>query len=251
MKSQITAVILTKNEEKNIERALKSVQFCDEIIVIDDDSTDKTASIAQKYTKKIFNRSLNNDFASQRNFGMQKANNEWILFVDADEEVTEELQKEIISVSATTDAYFLKRRDFFYGREMKHGEIQKVREQGIIRLVQKGAGEWQGTVHETFSVKGKTGTLQNFINHYPHQTIKDFLNDINGYSTIRARELYDAQTASSLFQMIAYPIGKFLDSYFLKQGFLDGPEGFIYSFMMSFHSYLVRAKLYQLHEIQS
>ena len=272
---KLTAVILTKNEEENIERVLNSVRFCDEVVLIDDFSTDNTIKIAEKYGAKIYQRRLNADFAEQRNFGVEKAKYEWILFIDADEEMTYELKMEILDClrchsgdpasagesrivvnnndsgqagMTEATAYYIKRRDFFWGRELKYGETKKIRQVGLIRLIRKNSGKWVGKVHEEYKVKSqksKVKSLENYINHCPHQSVRDFLNDINFYSSLRAKELYQQGRKTSIFAIIFYPLGKFLLTYIIKLGFLDGPAGFAYSFFMSFHSFLVRAKLWQ------
>ncbi len=251
---KLSAVVLTKNEEKNIERCLKSLDFCDEIIIVDDYSTDKTIEIINNVWNKNFcsvhKRKLNNDFAAQRNFGLNKTSNEWILFVDADEEVSEELKKEIVSLFhgfiVKENTFRIKRRDYFWNQELKFGEIKKVRNQGIVRLVKKNSGTWMGTVHEVFHTANEVGQLNGYLNHYPHPTLKEFINDINYYSSIRAEELFNRQTKTNIFKIIFFPFGKFIYNYFLNFGFLDGPAGFTYAFMMSFHSFLVKSKLYQL-----
>jgi len=251
---KLTAVILTKNEEKNIERCLKSIDFCDEIIVVDDFSTDKTINIIHNVGNKnlcsVHKRKLNNDFAQQRNFGLNKVSNEWILFVDADEEVTDELRKEIHRnfqfLIFNFQAYSIKRRDYFWDQELKFGEVKKVRDQGIVRLVKKNSGQWMGSVHEVFYTAKNIGQLNGFINHYPHPTLKEFINDVNYYSSIRSEELFNRGIKTNIFEIIFFPMVKFIYNYFLNLGFLDGPAGFTYAFMMSFHSFLVRAKLYQL-----
>jgi glycosyltransferase involved in cell wall biosynthesis len=241
----ISAVILTKNEEKNIERCLNSLHFCDEIIIVDDNSTDATLELAEKYSPKVYKRALNNDFAAQRNYGLEKASGEWMLFIDADEEITTDLAIEIGNIDATNSAYALKRKDFFWKKELKYGETSSVRNNGLIRLVKRNSGLWIRPVHEVFQTTGSIGVLSGYINHYPHQQIKDFLNEINTYSTIRAIELKDQKKTVNVISVLAYPFGKFLYVYFIKRGFLDGPAGFAYAFFMSFHSFLVRAKLYQ------
>lgn len=261
---KMSAVVLAKNEEKNIKRCLRSLDFCDEIIIIDDYSTDNTLnqvlkilpvgkSIRGQNSKiKIYKKKLT-DFAQQRNFGLKKATGDWVLFIDADEEISSELKNELVEfkrkgLDKELSAYYIKRRDFFWGRELKHGEIKKIRRKGLIRLVKKEVGIWEGKVHERLRLKTENPKLQvfkNFINHYPHQTIKDFLKKINFYSSLRAKELFDLGIRPNLFQLIFYPLGKFLLTYFLYLGFLDGEAGFVYSFMMSFHSFLVRAKLFQ------
>lgn len=252
---KITAVVLTKNEEKNIERCLKSLDFCDEIVIVDDYSTDKTLGIIQKLEiksqnlkskVKIYNRKLKEDFAQQRNFGLSKANNEWVLFVDADEVVTEELKLEIQSSKLEKDAFYIKRRDYFWGNELKYGEVRQIRQIGLIRLIRKDSGLWMGDVHEVFHTAKNIGQLNGFLNHYPHPTLKEFISDVNRYSSIRAEELFNRGKETNVFEIIFFPFCKFFYNYFINLGFLDGPAGFTYAFMMSFHSFLVRSKLYQL-----
>ena len=249
---KITAVSLTKNEEKNIARALESLNFCDEVIVVDDFSSDKTIDLAKSRKAAIYKRKLNNNFAGQRNFGLSKSRGEWVLFLDADEEVTSELVveiKNIIKEKSEKSAYYIKRRDYWWGRELKYGEVRYVRNNGLVRLIKKSSGEWVHPVHEVFQTSSPVGKLSGFINHYPHPTVRDFLGDINYYSTLRAKELLKQGKKMSLVEVILYPLGKFISNYMFKLGFIDGPAGFVYSFMMSFHSFLVRAKLYQYRKL--
>lgn len=242
----ITAVILAKNEEENISTCIDSLSFVNEIIVIDDFSSDKTAELAKKKGAVVIKHPLNNDFSQSRNFGMKIAKNDWILFLDADELISDKLQKSILeAVTDTTyTSYFLPRRDFFWGKELQYGETVTARRTGINRLMKKGSGEWKGSVHEIFMSTGKSKTLKGFINHYPHQTIITFLHSINDYSSKRAEELNAMGVKQNPLSIFLFPLGKFLYTYFIKLGFLDGPSGFVYCLMMSFHSFLVRGKLY-------
>ena len=250
-KQTISAVILTHNEEDNIEHALNSIEFCDEIIIIDDNSTDKTIDIANKYKAKVYQRAMNNDFSSQRNFAITKAKGDWILFIDADEQAGDELKKEILNLLHDSNnkisAYYIKRRDFWWGRELKYGETSKVRNTGLIRLIKQNSGQWQYNVHEAFHLHQSlfSSQLKSYLDHYSHPKLKDFIREINLYSTLRARQLLKENKQTNILEIIFFPFGKFLLNYFLKLGFLDGPAGFAYAFMMSFHSFLVRAKLYQ------
>lgn len=245
----ISAIVLTKNEEKNLDRCLSSVQFCDEIIIVDDYSTDKTLEIAKKYTNTIVQHKLNGDFTQQRNFGMELAKSKWVFFIDADEEASRELDHEI--QRALNDkkfekrAYYIPRRDFWWGRELRYGEVYDARRTGLIRLVKKNSGKWSGKVHERYLIGAFVGRLKSFINHYPHPTLKEFIHDVNVYSSIRARELFQDNKSVGILEIMIIPFGKFFVNYFLRLGFLDGPAGFTYIFLMSFHSFLVRAKLYQ------
>lgn len=247
-KPSLSVVVLTKNEELNIERCLRSVAFADEIILIDDDSTDKTLEIAKKYKVQIFKHKLEDDFSAQRNFGLKKAKGDWILYVDADEEVAPFLFQEITNAVNRKDrcvCYYINRRDYWMGKEIKHGDVRSIRGGGLIRLIKKNSGQWIGKVHETYKTNGMTCRLLSYMNHFPHSTLKDFINDINHYSTLRAKELQTQGKKTNILEVISFPLGKFILNYFLRVGFLDGPEGFAYAFLMSFHSFLVRAKLFQ------
>jgi glycosyltransferase involved in cell wall biosynthesis len=246
---RITAIILAKNEDKKIEKAVKSLLFCDEVLVIDDESTDRTKELAEKAGANVLRHSKKSEFAGQRNWAMQQAKNEWILFVDADEEVSEELKKDILVLLSTnyqlptTNSFAIPRRDFFWGHELRYGETKKARTVGIIRLMKKGSGVWTGVVHETFIPTGEVSKLNGFLNHFSHDSVSQFIHDINTYSSLRADELFSHGKTTNWIELIVFPFAKFIYTYFLLGGFLDGAPGFVYSFVMSFHSFLVRAKL--------
>ncbi len=253
----ISAVVLTHNDQLTSERALNSLAWCDEIIVIDDQSTDQTVAIAKKFGAHIYERALSDDFASQRNFGLEKTNHDWVLFVDSDEMVSKELSEEIqrvISViparepgSARNDndfvGYFFKRADSLWGRVLKHGETNRVR---LLRLAQKDAGKWVRPVHEVWDVKGLVGELREPLLHFPHPNVAQFIEEINFYSTINAHYLFNQKIRAHGWHIIAYPLAKFFLNYVWYLGFLDGTAGAVVAFMMSFHSFLTRAKLWLL-----
>ena len=241
----ISVVILTKNEEKNIGACLDSVSWCDEKIVIDDHSEDKTTDIAKKKGANVFSRSMHNDFSEQRNFGLSKATGDWILFVDADESVSSALWYEIMQHTSESiddvSGFYLKRQDTMWGKVLKYGETGNVT---LLRLAKKGTGKWEGSVHERWNVQGKTTLLRNPLDHFPHRTVADFLSEINFYTDLRAEELFRKKTKSTWLSIIAYPKAKFILNYFFKGGFLDGLPGLIVAMLMSFHSFLVRGKLW-------
>jgi len=241
----ISAVILVKNEEKNLQNCLESIKWCDEILVIDDNSTDKTPEIAKKFGAKGIIHSLNNNFAQQRNFGLAQAKGEWVLFLDADEIISPELKKEIQEETKANqyDGFYLKRQDFFGGRALKYGETANVR---LLRLGRKGKGEWRREIHEVWEIKGETEELKNPILHYPHQTLSDFIDHINFHSTLHAQALKKEGVRPSLWRIIFYSKAKFIQNYIFRLGFLDGTPGIIVALMMSFHSFLARGKLYFL-----
>jgi len=243
----ISVVILTKNEETNIIDCLESIDWSDETIVVDDFSADRTLQVIKNFNSriKIFQHELQGDFSAQRNFGLSKAKNEWILFVDADERLSNSLKGEIMdfmsSKNKDCNGFYVKRRDILWGKELRHGEAGNIR---LIRLGKKNFGSWTGKVHEVWQIKGKVGEFKMPLLHYPHQSIKDFLKEVNYYTDLRAKELYDGGIKTNFYQIVLYPKAKFFLNYFLKLGFLDGIQGLVFAIMMSFHSFLVRAKLW-------
>ena len=244
----ISAIILTKNEEQNIEKCIQSVKWCDEIIIIDDGSQDTTIEIAKKYKTTIYTHPLNNNFASQRNFGISKAKNEWILFVDSDEIVTDALAFEISNAIGLKDqnlknfnGFYIKRSEFMWGKQLKYGETGNIK---LLRLGKKGFGLWKGMAHEKWQIEGSVGKLMNPLLHFPHKNISEFLKEINFYTDIRARELKNKNTKSFFWSIILYPFGKFILNYFIRRGFMDGTRGLVFAILMSFHSFLVRGKLW-------
>jgi glycosyltransferase involved in cell wall biosynthesis len=243
----ISAVILTKNEEKNITDCIQSVLWCDDIIVIDDHSTDKTVELAKSAGAVVYFHDLANDFSAQRNFGIEKARGDWVLCIDADERITDELKKEIqeviISRRNRYAGYILKRYDVLWGKTLHHGESAGIK---LVRLGRKEAGKWVGPVHETWKLNGHIGELKSPLSHYPHKTVREFLTKINFYTDLRAEELYASKIKSTWWSIILYTKGKFFQNYILKRGFLDGIPGIISALMMCFHSFLVRSKLWLL-----
>lgn len=248
----ISSVVLTKNEEKNIRDCLSSVSWCDEVLVIDDFSEDKTIEIAQKLGARVIRHHLNNDFSKQRNFALKEAKGDWVLFLDADERITPQLAKEIqqeIKSSEYTGFYF-RRIDYFINGWLKHGEVGGLGEKlgflggvKILRLAKKNAGLWTRKVDETWQIKGKTKILKNPLLHYSHLSLKDFLTSINTRSSLNAEQFYKENPNFNDFDWLK-PILKFLKNYFLLLGFLDKSRGFVFATLMSFHSFLVRGKLY-------
>jgi len=244
----ITAVVLTKNEEVNLKRCLDSLSFCDEIIIIDDNSTDKTLEIASRYKSIVFNRSLNEDFSAQRNFALAKAKGIWVLFIDADEIVPDALAYEIQNTIGQKifNGFYIKRTDILWGEKLKYGETGKIK---LLRLAKKDSGLWEGKIHERWNVAKPVGILQNPIQHFPHKTLREFLKEINFYTDIRAGELKEKNVKASFWDMLSYPSGKFMINYVFKRGFMDGIAGLIFAVTMSFHSFLVRGKLWYLNRL--
>lgn len=249
MQTSISAIILTKNEEKNITECLEQLSWCKEILVIDDESTDNTVKLARKHGAKVYVRPLEGDFSEQRNFGIEKAQEEWIFFLDADERVSAALADEIYQQTSqfltSASGFTLKREDVMWGKKLLHGETGSIR---LLRIAKKGKGSWKGHVHETWEIIGEVLPLQQPLLHYPHQDVRNFLSEINTYSTIRAHEIIAKKSSVTYLAIIVYPLSKFIINYLFRQGFRDGIPGIVHALMMSFHSFLVRSKAWSLRQ---
>jgi len=244
-KHKITAIVLTKNEEANIVDCLKSASWCDNILVIDDYSIDKTASLAKKMGAQVIKHHLENDFSKQRNFALKQAQTRWVFFIDADERVPKKLALETQKFiqQADQEGYtgaFVIRQDYIFGKKIHYGEFGKIK---LLRLGRR-VGKWQGKVHETWTFPGRKATLKNSLHHYPHPNLTEFLRKINLYTTLRAEELYQQKIKTNSLLIILYPLAKFFQNYCYRLGFLEGSTGFVLAILMSFHSFLVRAKLW-------
>jgi len=242
----ISILIIAKNEANNIKKNFYWLEKCpniDDIVLIDDYSSDKTKIAIPKAT--IIKHHLNNNFAAQRNFGLSKTKNDYVLILDADETPSPELIQFIANFKESDQDYAFRRTEIFLGHELKHGETGNFY---TTRLINKTTGNFVRPVHEIWESPTPTKKLNLRIYHYSHFALKSFLEKINFYSTIRAKELFDTNTKTNLFQIILYPKAKFIKNYILKFGFLDGTPGLIMALSMSFHSFLVRAKLWHMQQ---
>jgi len=239
----LTAIVLTRNSQATLDTCLSSLRFADQILVIDDNSTDKTHTIAKRHHAKIIPHSLVN-FAAQRNFALKQATSDWILFVDSDESVPPALAKQITKAikSSTVNGYYLKRQDIFLNKTLHHGETSQVR---LLRLAKKSAGIWQRPVHEFWQIKGKVFTLTHPLLHQRHLSFSQFIDKLNHYTDLDVKALLAENKPFSYLDLLLKPLGKFVYNYLFLLGFLDGFPGFVMAFSMSLHSLIVRIKLYE------
>ncbi len=226
----LTGVIIALKGEKRLKQFIAALDFCDEVLVMENKGE------------------ANIDFSDLRNKALKDAKNEWVLYVDTDEIISGDLREEILSTvkNPSYKVYRIKREDIFWGKPVLYGEVLKARNQGLIRLMRKDSGRWKGKVHEEFISAHSAGQLEHVLIHSAHDSIAGFLGKINFYSTLRAEELHTTGRKTNVLEIIFVPVVKFLYSFFVLGGFRDSERGFVYSFMMSFHSFLVRSKLYLL-----
>ena len=242
----ITAVVIARNEKENIIPCIKSLVWCDEILLIDDDSTDETVALArsEKPEIKVYKRKSEGNFAEQRNFTLDKVASDWVIFIDSDERVSPQLADEIkdkLKKDTNCQGYFLKRRDYFGGDFLKFGETSDIK---LLRIGRRNSGLWEGIVHENWHIVGSKETLSIPLDHYLHPTIREYLSKINFYTDRLVVQWKIENKKIHGWEIIIYPMGKFILNYFLKLGLLDGMPGLIYALMMSFHSFLIRSKYY-------
>jgi glycosyltransferase involved in cell wall biosynthesis len=224
----LSVVIITLNEETNLARTLTSVAWADEIVVLDSGSTDRTREIAASLHAKVFLEPWKG-FAAQKNSALQKATGDWILSLDADEEVESTLGEEIRDVLAGTAAvagFWIPRKNFFLGRWIRYGGFYP---DPKLRLFRRGAGAFEARlVHEDFRVQGPTARLKNHLLHHAYPTLESYLEHMNRYSSLGAEMAAAARPAGfSFVDIVIRPRLTFFYNYVLRGGFLDGREGLL------------------------
>ena len=248
----LSVLICAKNEADNLKGCLEFVAFADEVVVVDDFSTDGSYELASELGAKVFRRSLSGDFASQRNFGIEKCSGDWILVVDADERVGEELArsiKEKTMVGATPACYSIRRQARFHHHSATHGVLGT---DWVVRLAPKKGLKYVGLVHERMEspypeAKGLDGEMY----HYTYDNWDAYFVKFNTYTSLLATQKYEAgRKASFIFDIMIRPWFAFLKMYVLKGGFLDGKLGFILSVNHFFYVMTKYVKLYYLNDSQ-
>jgi len=228
----LSVAIVTLNEEETLARTLASVAWAEEIVVVDSGSTDRTAEIARSYGAQVMEHEWPG-FAAQKNFAIAQCSGTWVLSLDADEELTPELQQEIqalLAANPTLDAYLLKRRNYFLGRWIKHGGFYP---DAKLRLFRRGAAQFaERAVHETIAFGGSTETLEFDLIHHAYPTLSDYIEHMNRYSSLGAEVLQTrGRTSKSWIAFVmnvwVVPQYMFQWNYFCRLGFLDGREGLL------------------------
>lgn len=234
---KVSGLIITYNEERNIAAVLNCFNFCDEIIVVDSFSTDKTVEIAQQNPKvKVYQQEFV-DYTKQRNKALSLAENDWVFFLDGDERTTPDLEKEIIETinnKDSKDAYYIY-RIFFVGQ--KKINFSGTQNDKNFRLFRKSKAFYTETkkVHETLEVQGSTGILKYKLLHYSFEDFESFKKKMMYYGLLKGTELIEKGKKYSVFTRWSKVAFKFIKTYFLKLGILDGIDGLKISYLQSLY----------------
>lgn len=246
-KIKISAVLVVKNEEKNIKRCLSSVKdLADEIIVVDEQSTDKTVEIAQEFTDKIFNHKSSGFVEPARNFSIEKASGDWILILDADEEIEKGLFAKLknISEKGESDYVLIPRKNLSFNAWIKNTGWWPDYQ---IRFFRKGKVIWQEKIHSKPEVSGKQKTLEpteeNALVHHNYDSVSQFLSKLDMYTTVEVSQVSDRTFILS--NLIKNPVNEFISRYFSHKGYRDGIHGFVLSVLMAFYIFVVEIKIWE------
>ena len=241
----LSATIITLNEEKDLPRCLASLKgWVDEIVVVDCGSIDKTVEIAKEFGAKVYLHVFDN-YATQKNYAKDKTTQDWILSIDADEEIEKELAKEIINEiqSPKYDSYSIPRKNIIFGKLIKHTRWDPELDRHVW-LWKKDKGKWSGDVHEEVVVDGAVGKLINAKIHHQYENVSEFLNMMNRYSDIDSKEMIANGRKFRLLQLFGQPVYNFLVRYFYRLGFLDGWRGLVLSYLMAVYHFNLWVKVW-------
>ncbi len=246
----LSTVIITLNEEANIDKCIRSIHdISDEIIVIDSFSTDRTREICEGFNVQFYQKKFV-DYSDQKNYGIHLAKCKYILSIDADEELSQELKQSILRIKQKPqyDAYKFNRLNNYCGKWIYHCGWYP---DDQVRLWKQGKGIWHGAVHEKLLIDSdEIGRLNGDLLHYTYHSIHQHVQKINQYTTLIAKMKYEEGTKYSLVKLVIGPPITFIKKYIFQFGILDGYLGFIICSMSAYYAYLKYVKLKELEEGQ-
>jgi glycosyltransferase involved in cell wall biosynthesis len=246
---KLSVVILTKNEEKNIADCIKNLKFADEILIIDDGSEDKTIERAKKLGARVYKQKLDN-FTAQRNFALTKAKAQWVLFIDADERVSDSLGKEICLIIQKSnndknqiDGFWIPRKNRIFNKFFQHTDWYPDYQ---LRLFKNGKAKYKRAVHEKVEIEGNTSCLKNPIIHYNYDTVDQFIvKNYMQYADYEAQILLEGGYLFNLKDLVEKPVSEFLRRFYAGKGYKDGVHGLIASVLVAFATFIVYVKIWE------
>lgn len=244
-------IILARNEERHIADCIESCHpFSDEVIVVDDFSTDKTAEIAKEHGARVVQRALNGDWGKQQTFAIEQASCDWVFLIDADERCHPDAADEIRKIVQTADykAYWIQRLNYFNGKRVRFGMLSP---DWVVRLLPKKGTYVTGYVHQTIVFDVPEAKLKGKMTHFTYQTWSQLEGKMNKYSTLSAQKYFDeGKKSHPVFDLVVRPFFAFLKMYIFKLGFADGLLGFALSANYASYTLSKYFKLFELHQKQ-
>jgi glycosyltransferase involved in cell wall biosynthesis len=241
-----SVVVITLDEEAHIRRCLESVGWADEVIVVDAESRDKTVQIAREFTDRVISRPWAG-FAAQKNFALEQSTADWVLSLDADEAASPELRDEIVTTIADAracDGYAVRRRNVFLGRWIRHGGLYP---DWQVRLFRRGRGHFaERAVHESLRVEGSVGRLRGHLVHRSYESVTDFFERANRYSSLAAEEWIGEGHRVRTRELVLRPVARFLSMYLIQRGFLDGRRGLLLAALYAYYVFMRSAKVWEV-----
>lgn len=243
---KVSVVISAYNEEEKIEECLLSVkEIAAEIVLVNSGSTDRTVEIASKYTKLIYNRENNPMLNVNKNYGFSKANGSWILSLDADERITDELKSEIESLTeGNIDGYYLPRKNIIFGKWIQHTGWYPDYQ---LRLFRRNKGKFaEKQVHEMLSLDGPVGYLKSPILHQNYESVSQFLNKmVRTYTVSEAENMIQNGYRYNPLDIIKMPLSEFIKRFFAESGYKDGMHGLVLSMLQAVYHFIVFLRLWE------
>lgn len=250
MACRLSAFVLTKNESANIERCLRALDFCDEVVVVDSGSEDGTRELAARFTERVLTEPWRG-FAAQRQFALEQCRGDWVLWVDADEVVTPDLAETILTVTRASApsgeaAFRVKRQVFYLGAWMRHGGWGA---DWVVRLFLRERAHFPPrVVHESVEVDGKLGTLEGTLEHYSYRDLSHHWRKIDEWSRLAALEAHGAGRRARLWDLALRPLARWCKIYVIRLGALDGWRGWVVAGMGAAYVFQKYARLRELRE---
>jgi len=248
-KQTISVVVSAYNEERVLARCLASVRFADEIILVDNNSTDATAAIAKKYTDKVYRQPNQLMLNINKNYGFSKAKSDWILNLDADEEIPKELAREILSTvhgNRGENGFWIKRKNLLFKKWITHGLWWPDKQ---LRLFRRTKGKFPCVhIHEYIEVEGQSGELTEPYVHHNYESVHQYLVKIDRTSSSEALSLKEMNHQFVWYDAIRFPLSDFLKIYFAQQGYKDGLHGLVLALFQAFYSFATFAKFWEMQD---
>ncbi len=246
-KLPLSVYIITKNEIRRIREALTSVAgWVDEIVVVDSGSTDGTLEVAKEFTDRVYHRDFTG-YGEQYSYAHSLTKNEWLMYIDGDEEVSPGLRDEIIGLFENgrprADGYLAPRETFYLGRWIRHGGWYP---DNILRIYRKKQGAWGKGLHPKLHIAGKIGSLRNPFLHYNYLNISHQIQTVDQYSKFASRERVGQGKGFMMFKLLVNPPFRFVRDYIFRRGFLDGMPGFIIALTTAYYVFIKYAKVWEL-----